>query len=197
MALMRVLMVDDDEEISHVMRAGIHGEMFHVEIAPGVDEALAHLASHHFDIVVTDYQMEPRDGMELLQIIKEQYPHTDVIMMTGYGTIDTIFKALKLGAYDFLIKPPELKLLKAALMRCREKRVYQAQFLIFQRAIQNIVNALKATGDRISGLRTDLRQMELDAEHETCREFAEKILAEMDHQLAGFKLELPKHRKPL
>lgn len=195
MICLKILLVDDDEDLSAIMRSGIQSAQFHVETAPSVDEALVYLESHHFDIVVSDVQMEPRGGLELLKIVREKYPQTDVIMLTSYGTIDTIINAVKHGAYDFLLKPPELKLVKAALMRCREKRILQSEIANLLRAIKDITLGAASMGEWIDKLRKDMRAMSMDSEHETCRDFNEKILAEMEHKLQGIKLELPKHKK--
>lgn len=195
MICLKILLVDDDEELSGILRSGLQSAQFHIETASSVDAALTFLETHHFDIVVCDVQMEPRGGLELLKIVRERYPATDVIMLTSYGTIDTIINALKLGAYDFLLKPPELKLVKAALLRCREKRILATEVANLLHAVKDITLGTSAMSEWIDKLRKDMRSMEMDSEHESCRDFNEKILAEMEHKLAGIKLELPKHKK--
>ena len=110
----RVLIVDDNE----TMRSGITlvvERMGHEAIAAGSGpEGLARLKEQPFDLVVTDYRMEEMNGIEVLEAVKEQFPDTDVIIITAYGTIEIAVEAMKKGAVDFITKPfpPEALRLK-------------------------------------------------------------------------------------
>ena len=110
----RVLIVDDNE----TMRSGIAlvvERMGHEAIAAASGpEGLARLKEQPFDLVVTDYRMEEMNGIEVLEAVKEQFPDTDVIIITAYGTIEIAVEAMKKGAVDFITKPfpPEALRLK-------------------------------------------------------------------------------------
>ncbi len=119
--------MDDEAPIRDILRRGIEGGAFKVTTAASGNEALALLGQKRFDVVLTDIHMESPGGLELTRLIREKHPHIDVIILTGYATMDTVIKAFKIGAYDYLAKPLDLILVKAALRRCLDKQAYQAQ----------------------------------------------------------------------
>lgn len=90
---LRVLVVDDEQHIRNVISRMIPIRLRALSAvattASNVDEALAHLESHPVDLVLTDYRMPGRTGAELLSIVKERWPHTARIMMSGYSDIMT------------------------------------------------------------------------------------------------------------
>src|SRR5690606_30224200 len=72
------------------------------------DEALEKMAANHYDVVMLDVKMPKRDGMEVLEVARDEMPEVPIIMISGHGTIETAVEATKLGAFDFLEKPPDL-----------------------------------------------------------------------------------------
>ena len=70
-----------------------------------IKQAISELRKQAFALVITDVNMPDGDGFELLEIIKKNYPQTVVIVITGYGTIESAVQAIKQGAYDYLTKP--------------------------------------------------------------------------------------------
>ncbi len=147
---MNILLVDDDEEIVKLLSRAIEGAQFKVTAVTSGNEALALLASGEFDLLLSDVMMAPPGGIELTKAVREKYPRTDVILLTGYPTVDTLIKALKLGAYDYLIKPLDLMLVKAALRRCGYKRDLEAKLAKTDgilRAVADRVALLKVGGD--------------------------------------------------
>lgn len=145
---MEILAVDDEAPIRDILRRGIEGGTFKVTTAASGNEALALLAQKHFDVVLTDIHMEPPGGLELTRMIREKHPHIDVIILTGYATMDTVIKAFKIGAYDYLAKPLDLILVKAALRRCLDKRAYQAQLQRGERIAKELQAAFQAFRDK-------------------------------------------------
>jgi len=103
---MRILVVDD-EKIKRVTLADDLATQGHeVVAASDGEEALRHLQTQPFDVVVTDLKMPKIDGIDLLRRIKQgPWPDLEVIMMTAYGSIPVAVEAVKLGAFDFLTKP--------------------------------------------------------------------------------------------
>jgi len=117
-----VLIVDDER----VVRKGISRALFNRNIrateASNGEEALAHLQTHSFDLVLLDIKMEDMDGTEILQQIRRNDPDANVVMITGYPTIATAVHCTKLGALDYLTKPFSLGDLDAALNKVHSKK---------------------------------------------------------------------------
>ncbi len=80
-------------------------EGYSVEEAENGERAVAHLDAGKFDLIVTDLKMSPGTGLDVLYFVLERHPRTDVIIMTGYGTVDSAVLAMKLGAFDYIVKP--------------------------------------------------------------------------------------------
>ena len=105
MSGVRILVVDDDEIILTSLSEFLRLEGYGVETASSFQEASAHLGAGAFRVVIADVSMPDVDGFELLKMIRNRYPDTAVIMITGYGTIESAVEAIKRGAFDYLTKP--------------------------------------------------------------------------------------------
>jgi DNA-binding NtrC family response regulator len=101
----KILVVDDEEDVCRSVRKVLTRRGFAVETASGADDAVQKINDSAFDLVITDLMMPKTDGMELLRIIRDHYPGLDVIMITGYASIDSAVAAMKLGAAGYLPKP--------------------------------------------------------------------------------------------
>ena len=120
-AARRILVVDDDEFIRNMFDAFLT-ENYICVTAASSDEALAALARDTYGLVISDIQMPGRNGVELLREIRQRYPDTAVIMISGIARPQRIRDALQLGAVDYLIKPIELEVLSFAIERALERR---------------------------------------------------------------------------
>lgn len=100
-----ILIVDDELSIVQSLSGLLTDEGFEVTSAGNGYEALQQIESNTPDLVLLDIWMPGIDGLETLQEIKKNHPHTHVIMITGHGTIETAVQATKLGAFDFIEKP--------------------------------------------------------------------------------------------
>jgi two-component system NtrC family sensor kinase len=117
----RILIVDDEESVRR-MYAVCLSERYQCATAADAQEALLRLASHDFALVITDVQMPGLSGIELLRRIVEHFPDTAVIIASGVQRSQRVRDALRLGAYDYLIKPCELDVLELSVERALEKR---------------------------------------------------------------------------
>jgi len=93
----------------------------------GWKEFLDALAKTHIDVVVLDIKMPGMDGMETLVEIKKRFPLVEVIMLTGHGSAETAVEGMKLGAFDYLMKPAEFEELTSKLQRARERKDEQEE----------------------------------------------------------------------
>ncbi len=101
----KILVVDDEEvvRLSHIRTlASIHCD---VEVVRDGGEALDVMAQRPADVVLLDLRMPGMDGMAVLKTIKQRWPETEVVIITGYPSVDTAKEAVRLGAYDYLAKP--------------------------------------------------------------------------------------------
>jgi diguanylate cyclase (GGDEF)-like protein len=120
----RILVVDDDRLIREMTRDALTPEGFRVTTASSGAAALRRLEEDgRYEMVVTDLSMREMDGLELLERIKQRYPKTDVIVLTGYASLESALQAMRLGAVDYLRKPaspPEIIYgVKRAMLRRR------------------------------------------------------------------------------
>ncbi len=101
----RIFVVDDDRIILDSLCEFLRMEGYETDGATDADTALRALGRKPFNVVITDVNMPGSDGFELLRVVKQRYPEVVVIIITGYGTIESAVEAIKMGAYDYLTKP--------------------------------------------------------------------------------------------
>jgi DNA-binding NtrC family response regulator len=127
-----VLVVDDDAELARMLERLLESEGWRAAHATSARAALAALDRGRYDIVLTDLKMPEGSGLDLLRAARRSHPATEVVIMTGYGTIDTTVEAMKLGAADFIPKPFEndeliMRLEQVARVRALEREVARLQ----------------------------------------------------------------------
>ena len=100
-----ILVIDDDRIILDSLCEFLSLEGFQTSGAETLKSAVAELQKQSYSLVITDINLPDGDGFELLDIVRKEHPQTVVIVITGYGTIESAVKAIKRGAYDYLTKP--------------------------------------------------------------------------------------------
>jgi DNA-binding NtrC family response regulator len=109
-ALAKVLLVDDEREFVAILTQRLTKRNCSVTFAHNGKDALAQLEEDkNIEVVILDVKMPGVDGIETLKLIKEKWPLVEVIMLTGHSTIDSAINAIKLGAYDYILKPIEME----------------------------------------------------------------------------------------
>lgn len=101
----KILVIDDEDIVRTSCSRTLCPEGYEVKLAKNGAEGLKFANEERFDLVLTDLKMPDIDGIEVLRMIKEKWPETEVIIVTGYQTVDTAVKAIKFGAYDYIEKP--------------------------------------------------------------------------------------------
>jgi DNA-binding response OmpR family regulator len=101
----KILVVDDEETVCHSITKVLSRRGYSVAHALTVESALTLMKDRSFDLVITDLMIPGTSGLELLQILRDHYPELDVIMITGYASIESAVKATRLGAAAYLPKP--------------------------------------------------------------------------------------------
>ncbi|MDP2644877.1 MAG: sigma-54 dependent transcriptional regulator [Desulfobacterales bacterium] len=119
----KILFVDDDPAVRRLFSAGLRTEKaLEIESASNGRDALQKLAGFPADIVISDVQMPQMDGMTLLDEIRARYPDIFVLLITGQGAIEESVKAMKAGAYDYLLKPFDFKKIRRILARITDQK---------------------------------------------------------------------------
>lgn len=116
-----ILIVDDEEVIRDICFRSLEKKGYHVGLAENGIDALDHIREGIYEIVFTDIKMPMMDGLELLQAIKRDFPHLEVVIMTAFATIESAIDAMKKGAYDFILKPIKPDQIRVVADRCLEK----------------------------------------------------------------------------
>jgi DNA-binding NtrC family response regulator len=121
-----MLIVDDEKITLRNLMHAMKKEGYEITGTNSGANALKHLDEQEFDIVLTDVRMEKVDGMQILKRCRQLYPDAEVIMMTGYATLQTAIGAIRQGAYDYISKPFKLdevrKVIKEAIEKIRLKK---------------------------------------------------------------------------
>ncbi len=134
--LKRVLIIDDEENILTSLRGVLQDEGFEVETAKNGLQGLGKLKTFTADVVLLDIWMPGEDGIKILERIKKLDLQTEVVMMSGHGTVETAVKAIKLGAYDFLEKPIHFDKLLVLLHHVSEFRNLRAENRYLRQALE-------------------------------------------------------------
>ena len=120
----RILIIEDEEPIRRVLKRILLEENDQFVIAEAKDgkEGLAALLAEDYDLVLCDIKMPNKDGLEVLQAAKDEGVLTPFIMLTGHGNIQTAVESMKIGAYDFIPKPPDLNRLLISVRNALESK---------------------------------------------------------------------------
>lgn len=136
----RVLLVDDEEDFLSVLSERLEARNLKVSQATGGEQAIEIVDQKDVDVVLLDLAMPGMDGLETLKRIKAGHPDTEIIILTGHGTVQAGVEAMKLGAEDFVEKPVDIHVLMEKIKDAREKRVLVLQ----ERSREEIEKILKS-----------------------------------------------------
>jgi len=122
-----VLLVDDEKDFVEMLSLRLNEAGERVTPAYSGKECLDTLDKKNIDVVILDIKMPGMDGIETLKEIKRRFPLVEVIMLTGHGTTETAVQGMKLGAYDYLLKPADFVDLTSKLEGARKRKDEQME----------------------------------------------------------------------
>ncbi|HET9317081.1 MAG TPA: sigma-54 dependent transcriptional regulator [Vicinamibacteria bacterium] len=130
-----LLLVDDDEAFRQVLGRELGCLGYEVATADSGAAALDRIAAREPDVVLLDLRLPDRDGLEVLEAIRGTSPGTDVIMLTGHGSIDTAIQAVRAGAFDYVAKPCPLDELDVRIQRALERQSLRRRASLLERGL--------------------------------------------------------------
>jgi DNA-binding NtrC family response regulator len=131
-----ILFVDDEKDILTAVKEYLTLQHYNVTAVDSGLKALELVQAQDFEVVFTDLKMPEFTGLDLLAAIKKHRPEIEVVIVTGYGTIETAIEALRLGSYDYLQKPIKLDRLKVLVDRIIEKKHLERENLLLSKALK-------------------------------------------------------------
>lgn len=117
----RILLVDDERPNRRVLREIFEFEKFEVDEAEDGEIGLSKILANEYDVVLLDIKMPKKDGMEVLEGMREAGKDTPVVVLSGHGSIETAVEAVKKGAFDYVSKPPDLNRILITVRNAMEK----------------------------------------------------------------------------
>lgn len=104
----QILLVEDEQEFRDELAGQLAERGFEVDGLASGEEALAALEQRPADVVVLDIRIPGMDGLPTLQALRERFPATEVLILTGHADVRTAVRAMEMGAFDYLMKPPDV-----------------------------------------------------------------------------------------
>ncbi|MEE4605706.1 MAG: response regulator [Desulfobacteraceae bacterium] len=117
-----ILLVDDEKDFVEMLSMRLEDAGDKVTPAYDGNMCLEKLKATPIDVVILDIKMPGMDGIQTLREIKSRYPLVEVILLTGHGTTETAIEGMKLGAFDYLLKPADFEELKSILDRAKRRK---------------------------------------------------------------------------
>jgi DNA-binding NtrC family response regulator len=133
----KILVVDDDPKMCELLSDILKDEGFSVTTSGDSLKALGILRKEEFDVILTDLKMGGMDGIDLLQEANNIAPITPVVLLTAYGTIESAIKAMKMGAYDYVLKSDQMDELILVLKKALEHRLLKKEIVRLRRRMES------------------------------------------------------------
>ncbi len=133
-----ILLVDDEEDIRLVLSMALSDMGYRVLVAENGKEALSLFHEEHPLIVITDIKMPDIDGVDLLRMIKEEDPDTEVVMITGHGDMNVAIESFQQEATDFITKPIDVENLENSLQRVHERILARRKLREYTQSLESL-----------------------------------------------------------
>jgi len=151
----QIMIVDDEKNILNLMKLALQNTGHKVAVCSDAESAIEELKKESYDLVITDLMMPKLSGTEFVKKAKEISPETDLVVMTGYPSVETAVKCMKLGAIDYIAKPLDLEYINIIVERSIYKRDLEkraAERVTEIRVLEETLDSLKY--DSLTGLYT-------------------------------------------
>ena len=135
-----LLVIDDEENMRHVLKSMLTKEGYEVSLAADGREGLQRLAEQHFDFILCDIKMPRMDGIEFLKNLQSTHNPATIITMSAYGTIDLAIETMHLGAYDYISKPFKPAEIILTLKKAEERERLQKENVLLREEVQRKYN---------------------------------------------------------
>jgi DNA-binding NtrC family response regulator len=119
----KVLLVDDEQEFIETLADRMRNRGMTVDTSTSAIDAIKRIDTESYDAIILDLMMPGMDGLEALKLVKERRPELQVILLTGFGTLEKGIEAMKLGATDFVEKPADLETLTQKIKNAHAKKM--------------------------------------------------------------------------
>ena len=143
----KILIIEDEEPIRRVLKRILleENEHFSIDQAEDGEKGLTTLLAEDYDLILCDIKMPNKDGLEVLQAAKNKGVLTPFIMLTGHGNIQTAVEAMKIGAYDFIPKPPDLNRLLISVRNALESKNLVVENVTLKKRIAKVYQMIGAS----------------------------------------------------
>ena len=137
-----ILIIDDDPKMRELLGECLAPLGYSLSHAISGQQARELVDSKVFTVVLLDLMLPDADGMDIFRHIREQQPQTQVIVLTGYASLETAIEALRMGAYDYVTKPFDASVIQSAVRRAAEKHRFSLRLDALSRATHSMIATL-------------------------------------------------------
>jgi DNA-binding NtrC family response regulator len=178
----KILVIDDEKRMCDSIKVLLTNIGYEVDIALNGRTGIEKLQAESYDLVITDLMMPELDGFAVMKYIKENCPTTLVIVITGYASVESAVRAIRSGAYDYILKPFDFEIIKISVERAWDKLKLEKELVRARKLAQVAERAISLNSEMnnplavASGFAQLLRMRFADGSDETVKRQIESII---------------------
>ncbi|HDS03563.1 MAG TPA: sigma-54-dependent Fis family transcriptional regulator [Firmicutes bacterium] len=124
-----ILVLDDEQSMREMLQLMLEEEGYHVTTVPGIAEAEEEIKKNVYDLIISDLRLEDGNGIDFLDTVKTISPLSSVIIITAYATLESALRAIRLGAYDYVLKPFKIDILRNSVRNAFQRKTLMEENL--------------------------------------------------------------------